>query len=167
MKKMIPLLTTLLIIMVVVILFLSLSKKEDMTTLAKGNFQKIPLPIKKGHVTDTECKMVITDTTHAAEVIAPDGKTWFFDDPGCMIKWIEDKPFKKEAVIWVKAVDTGKWIDAKKAWYAQTDKTPMHYGFGAREHKKEGYITFDEMRLKMLRGENLTDPRIRKKLLGY
>ncbi len=167
MKKLLPLLTILLIAAVAAIIFISLSKKEEMITIQKGNLTHRPLPIKTGHVNDTQCKMVITDTTHACEVVAPNGNTWFFDDPGCMVLWLEDKPFKEKAVLWTKTVDTGKWIDARKAWYAQTDNTPMHYGFGAREKKKEGYITFEEMRLKMLRGENLTDPRIRKKLLGY
>jgi len=42
----------------------------------------------------------------------------------------------------------------------------MHYGFGAREKKCKECINFDEMRIRMLRGENLTNPKIRKKLLG-
>ncbi len=166
MKKFLPLLTILLIAAIVAIVFISLSKKEKMITIQKGNIQKLPLKIEKGHVNDTECKMIITDTTYAAEAVAPNGDTWFFDDPGCMIKWLKGKPFEKEAKLWVKAVDTKKWIDAKKAWYSLTDPTPMHYGFGAREVKKDGYINFEEMRLKMLRGENMSDPRIRKRLLG-
>lgn len=167
MKKLLPVLTVGLIVLIVVILFVSLSKKEDMVTIYKGNIQKLPIPIKPDHVNDTECRMVIHDTTYACEVIAPNGNTWFFDDPGCMTKWLETKPFRDKAVLWVKAVDTGRWIDARKACYARTDPTPMHYGFGAREKKSEGCLSFDEMRLKMLRGENLTDPRIRKKLLGH
>ncbi len=43
----------------------------------------------------------------------------------------------------------------------------MGYGFGAYENKKEDVINFEEMLLKMYRGENLTNPHIRKKLLGY
>ncbi len=167
MKKFIPLLIIVLFMTVIAIIFISLSSKEQKITIQKGNLQKIPLPIKPGFVNDTECKMLITDTTYAAEVVAPNGDTWFFDDPGCMIKWLEDKEFSKNAVIWVKSVDTKKWIDARKAWYALSDPTPMHYGFGAREIKKDGYIDFKQMRLKMLRGENLSDPRIRKKLLGH
>jgi hypothetical protein len=44
----------------------------------------------------------------------------------------------------------------------------MHYGFGAYENAnaKEGMIDFNEMRLRMLRGETISDPKIRKKLLG-
>ncbi len=41
----------------------------------------------------------------------------------------------------------------------------MHYGFGVHEDKKKGYIDFKEMRLRMLRGENMTNPKIRKKIL--
>ncbi len=167
MKKLLPFLTIVLIAAIVAIVFISLSKEKQMITIQKDNFKQLPLPIKLGHVNDTECKMVINDSTYAAEAVAPSGDTWFFDDPGCMIKWLEDKSFAKDAILWVKAVDTKKWIDARKAWYALTDPTPMHYGFGAREVKKEGYIDFNEMRLKMLRGENLSDPRIRKKLLGH
>ncbi len=48
----------------------------------------------------------------------------------------------------------------------RANETPMHYGFGAYENLKEGMIDFNEMRLRMLRGENMSDPKIRKKLLG-
>lgn len=46
----------------------------------------------------------------------------------------------------------------------------MGYGFAAYkikpEEKKSEMISFDEMLLKMYRGENMTNPLIRKKLLG-
>jgi len=42
----------------------------------------------------------------------------------------------------------------------------MLYGFGAYSTLKDGLIDFETMRLKMLRGENMSDPYIRKKLLG-
>jgi len=42
----------------------------------------------------------------------------------------------------------------------------MGYGFGSRERETNTTISFEEMRLRMLRGENLSDPKIRKKLLG-
>ncbi|OQX74445.1 MAG: hypothetical protein B6D59_02475 [Campylobacteraceae bacterium 4484_4] len=167
MKKVLPILSILLIAAVIAILFISMAKKEKLITTVSGNIAKKPLKIVPGKYTDTECAMTIESEHYACEVVAPDGRTWFFDDPGCMIKWLETKDFKDKAVLWVHAEDTGNWIDARKAWYSRTDHTPMHYGFGAREKFKEGLIDFETMRLMMLRGENLTDPRIRKKLLGY
>jgi hypothetical protein len=42
----------------------------------------------------------------------------------------------------------------------------MGYGFGAYEKKQAGFIDFQTMRLKVLRGETMNNPLIRKKLLG-
>jgi hypothetical protein len=43
----------------------------------------------------------------------------------------------------------------------------MHYGFSAYEKKKENLISFDEMQIRMLRGEHMANPKIRKHILGY
>ena len=163
MKK---ILTLFIIIAIIIILFLSISNKEQMVATVEGNIEKKYIKIIPNHFHDVECAMTIVDEHYACEAISPNGKTWFFDDIGCLVNWLEDKDFKDEAVLWTHAEDTGNWIDAKKAWYVRTDPTPMHYGFGAREHKKEGMIDFETMRLMMLRGETMADPRIRKKLLG-
>ncbi len=42
----------------------------------------------------------------------------------------------------------------------------MAYGFAAYKSKLENMIDFDEMLLKMYRGEHLLNPQIRKKLLN-
>lgn len=166
MKKIAPILTILIIVAIIIVLFVSMSSQQKMTTTVENNIEKKALQIIPGHFHDIQCAMTIESLHHACQAVSPSGKTWFFDDPGCMILWLEDKSFKEEAVLWVHTEDTEKWIDAKKAWYTLTDTTPMGYGFGAREIQKEGFIPFSKMRLKMLRGENLTDPKIRKQLLG-
>ena len=61
--------------------------------------------------------------------------------------------------------DTKRWVDAKDAFYSLADDTPMGYGFGAYEKMSEGMIDFDTMRLRVLRGETLQNPAIRKQLL--
>jgi hypothetical protein len=45
----------------------------------------------------------------------------------------------------------------------------MHYGFGAYENAnaKEGMIDFEQMRLRMLRGETISDPKIKQQLKGH
>jgi hypothetical protein len=131
-----------------------------------GNIDKKPIEIKIGKFQDSDCGMVIEDITYASQVIAPDGKTWFFHDHGGMVHWLENKKFKDQAVIWSMTKDTKKWIDARKAWYSRTDDTPMHYGFGAYENKKDGLIDFNTMFLYMVRGEHLGNPYIKAKLLG-
>lgn len=166
MKKLIPLLIILAVMGIIAIIFISMAKDKQPITIVKNNTEMKALPLKVNFTNDSYCKMLITTERNSMQVVSPDGNTWFFDDPGCMVLWIEDKPFKEDAKIWVHTIDTQKWVDAKKAWYGVVDKTEMHYGFGARENHVEGSIDFNEMRLRMLRGEHLVNPKIRKKLLG-
>jgi nitrous oxide reductase accessory protein NosL len=166
MKKILSILLTLAILVAIAVVAVSILKKDTTITIVKGNIAKKPLPIKLNKTNDTECAMLIKTKRNAVEAIAPDGRTWFFDDPGCMVKWLVNKPFKDKVTLWVHTLDTNRWIDAKKAFYGVKDHTAMHYGFGAREKESNETISFKEMQLRMLRGENLTNPKYRKKLLG-
>ena len=152
------------IIALIITLFISLSTKQQMVTLIKGNMEKKPLPITLNHYQDSECGMVIDSLEYASQVVAPNGNTWFFHDHGGMVEWLNRKSFKNEAILWIYAKDTKRWIDAKKAWYSRDEKTPMFYGFGAYEHKRDKLIDFKTMQLHMLRGETMANPTIRQQL---
>jgi hypothetical protein len=56
-------------------------------------------------------------------------------------------------------------MDVEKVYYTRVAKDPMGYGFAAMEKNKEGFVTYEEMRLLMLQGKNLHDPFVKKKLL--
>ena len=166
MKRVLPILVSLVMVAIIAGIFVSMAQKEGPVTVVSGNEAMKPLPIKLNHTNDTQCAMMIKSEENAAEVVARDGRTWFFDDPGCMVLWLKDKPFREKAKLWVHTIDTKAWIDARKARYGVADHTEMHYGFGARQKDIAGSIGFEEMQLRMYRGENLTNPKIRKKLLG-
>ncbi|MCW8894376.1 MAG: hypothetical protein OQK48_04990 [Sulfurimonas sp.] len=165
-KKITPILIILALVAIIVTLFLSLATSKKMILVQEGNTKQIPIEMKKGIYLDSDCGMVIDDLKDTSQVISSSGKSWFFHDHGGMVKWLEDKEFKNSAKIWVKTRDTKKWIQARKAHYSLTDTTAMGYGFGAYENKKDSYVDFDTMRLRMLRGETLNNPSIRKQLLG-
>lgn len=165
MKKILPLLTIVIIITVIVLVFLSMSNQKQMLVLYEDNHAHQPVDIKLSHFQDTQCGMTITKLEGSVQAIGPDGKTWFFDDTGCLALWYKNISFKDEVKIWVYSNDTKEYIDGRTAWYSQTDNTVMGYGFGAYKNKAENRIKFDEMILKMIRGENLTNPLFRKKLL--
>ena len=165
-KKIKPFFIISVLVLIIVMLFLSLVSTKKMIVIQEGNINRIPIDMKTGIYQDSDCGMVINDLTDVSQVIAKNGKSWFFHDHGGLIKWLEDKEFKDSAKIWVKSRDTKKWIDAREAFYSLTDKTAMGYGFGAYENKKNSYVDFDTMRLRMLRGETLKNPNIKKQLLG-
>lgn len=166
MKKILPILTLVIIILIIVIIFLSMSNKKQMVVLKEGNTTQMPLEIVLGKYQDSDCGMVINKMDFVSQVVSSDGKTWFFHDHGGLANWLKDKPFKDTAKIWVMTMDTKKYIDAKSAWFSRTDITPMGYGFGAYENKQDGFISFEEVALKVLRNEDLRNPYIKKELLG-
>ena len=165
-KKLLPFLIIGVLISVIVIVFMSLAKNQNMTVIHEGNLKRLPIEMKLNKYQDSDCGMVIEDLEYASQVVAPDGKTWFFHDHGDFVHWLKDKSFKDKAVIRVRTVDTKKYIRAEDAFYSLTDVTPMGYGFGAYEKNQKGFVSYDEMRLKMLRGETLNNPKIKKNLLG-
>ena len=165
MKSIKYIITVMSIVAIIIAIFLSLSNKQHMITIQKDNIEHKPINIKLHKYQDSQCGMVIDSIKYASEVISPNGNTWFFHDHGGMIKWLEVVSFKKDATIWVHAIDTNRWIDGRKAHYTRDEDTPMHYGFGAYEKAKPNTITFEEMKLLTLRGETMVNPKVRKQLL--
>jgi nitrous oxide reductase accessory protein NosL len=165
-KKIAPYLLVVVLIGFIVTLFLSLASSQKMIVIVEGNTKRTPLPMELGKHQDSDCGMVIEDLEYASQVVSKEGKTWFFHDHGGFVNWLKDKKFQEEVVIWVMSRDTHEWIDAKKAYYSVNETTPMGYGFGAYEDFEEGMIDFKEMRLRILRGETLNNPLIRKQILG-
>lgn len=165
-RKIQPVLTVLVFAVIVAVLFFYLASTKKMIVVKDGNINQLPTEMESGIYQDSDCGMVIDDLSDASQVISKSGKSWFFHDHGGMIKWLEEKEFRDNAKIWVMSRDTKRWIDAKEAFYSLKDKTAMGYGFGAYEKNGDGYVDFETMRLRMLRGETLRNPLIRKQLLG-
>ena len=148
-------------------LFWFLHTKNQLPTQI-NNTQKAPLEFKDNTIQCPVCNMYLVGKKHTAQIITSDLKTHFFDDIGCAILWLKEQKLEPKTItFWVFSNDTNRYIDALKASYSFTDETPMLYGFGAYESLKEGMIDFNEMRLRMLRGENMSDPKVRQQLKGH
>lgn len=164
-KFLLNLLTFGIVIAIIVILLLSLGTDQGARYVYKGNSAYEPVTIQPKEYQCSECSMDIEEMEYSAQIITPEGDTYFFDDIGCVVDWLEGRKIKTRKVI-TKTLDTGHWIDVDKAWYTRTAPSPMGYGFAAYEHKQEGFISYEEMKLLMLQGKHLHDPFIKKSLLG-
>ena len=164
-KILINILTFGIVIAVIVILLVSFGSSDGNRYVYKGNTTHQAVDIKTKEYQCSECSMDIEDIKYAAQLIAKNGNTYFFDDIGCVVLWLENHTPDIEVIL-TQTLDTHQWIDATKAWYSRIAPSPMGYGFGAVENKKEGLIDYEEMKLLMLQGKNLHDPFIKKKLLG-
>lgn len=139
---------------------------EKIELFKEGNIKKEPLDFKPREVKCVECAMEVESKKDSAQAVLPNGRTYFFDDIGCLALWLKKQKDKDKIKLWVYTYDTKRYIDAKKAWYRLGEKTPMNYGFGAYEKMVNGAISFDKFLIKMYRGENFKNPAIRKKFLG-
>ena len=115
-----------------------------------------------------QCNMPISKDTSKYTSIITTSKKIYFDVIGCMVLYAQDHDIDlKHSNTQVFTNDTHIYKDAYTLYYKIDESTPMHYGFGAYENKVKNSIRFDEVILKMLRGENMTNPKIRKQILGY
>jgi hypothetical protein len=154
-----------------IIIFLSSCETKDPSLVeylfTRDNATLNAVEFEPKDVQCPKCRMPLETKENASQVVFNDGRTYIFDDPGCFILWLDKLQVDiKDVNIWIYSKDTTMWIDAKKAYYSIIDKTAMGYGFGAYEKNQTKFIDFKEMRLRMLRGETLVDPKIRKQLLS-
>lgn len=113
-----------------------------------------------------KCHMEVEKSNMHSASLIENGTTQYFDDIGCMILWSHENNIDtSKAKVFSK--DTSHYIDAAIASYKIGEKTPMSYGFCAYENTVEDQIDFDEVTMKMLRGEHMANPKIRKQILGY
>ena len=162
----INIITVVIVIAVILILLFSFGSDEGARYVYKGNTTHSPVSIKAKEYQCSECNMNIESLSYAAQAIAENGNTYFFDDIGCAVLWLKKNGTDIDT-IFTQTQDTHQWIDTKKAWYTRTASSPMGYGFAAYEKFQEGFIPYDEMKLFMLQGKNLHDPFIKKKLLNH
>ncbi|MFP4331743.1 MAG: hypothetical protein ACLFQJ_00455 [Campylobacterales bacterium] len=141
---------------------------ESKDVFLRGNSEQKPLEFRLGGVVDPVCRMDVEYKEYSAQLALKSGKTYIFDDPGCLILFMHelDSDILEGAKSFVYTNDTRKYIDATKAYYSRTDPTPMHYGFGAYEKSFEDAIDFEEASTLMLRGETLNNPTVARKLLS-
>lgn len=114
-------------------------------TACNSQIDTKPKDVKFDREICERCKMIISDRNYVAQVVNPkDGKSYYHDDIGCAILWFEESNilWKDEAIIYVADAKTGKWLDAKNAFWTYGAITPMNFGFSAYENKQDGVENF-------------------------
>ncbi|MFZ5896941.1 MAG: hypothetical protein ACOY0T_38140 [Myxococcota bacterium] len=71
------------------------------------------------------CRMLVSDPRFAAQALSPVGERVYFDDIGCLVSYLADKPGVKKS--WVRDAN-GTWLEAASARYRGGATTPMDFG---------------------------------------
>jgi copper chaperone NosL len=74
------------------------------------------------------CNMAISEKRYAAEFIDEDGKTFKFDDIGCLANFVEKRNPAPIQATFVMDFERREWIKAEHAFYVRSAefKTPMY-----------------------------------------
>ncbi|MBK6778441.1 MAG: nitrous oxide reductase accessory protein NosL [Gemmatimonadetes bacterium] len=86
-----------------------------------------PRPLALGREPCAHCHMTIMQERFTAQAILPTGKSFVFDDVGCLASWLAASP-DVPASVWVWSAVPGEgWLPAADAVYIHSDslRTPM------------------------------------------
>ena len=115
-----------------------------------------------------QCHMPVPTSHIHTSLMIDDEDQIHFDDIGCMVLWSQKNKIDLKTIeTKIFANDSKKYIDSDKAYFTINEKTPMLYGFSAYEKPCDGCINFNEVIIRMARGEHMANPKIRKHILGY
>ncbi|HKA90096.1 MAG TPA: hypothetical protein VKE22_20690 [Haliangiales bacterium] len=112
-----------------------------------------PEPIAWDREACAHCRMHISEPGFAAQLILADGRVLDFDDPGCLLAFIEDeKPPLHRA--WVHHAVEDRWMRLDDAAFAPVERSPMGYRLAAVDRGAAGTIdrAEAETRVRLARG---------------
>ncbi len=125
-----------------------------------GDSGRGPKDVKWDRDACERCRMVLSDRHSSAQIRyqPPDrkrSKLVVFDDFGCAVLWLQDKPWKDDpqTEFWITDHQSGEWINARLATYVPGRVTPMEYGLGAQLDWQEGGLNFTQAKQHVIQVE--------------
>lgn len=102
------------------------------------------------------CRMSISETRYAAELIDNDGQAFKFDDIGCLANFVKQKGIT--GATFVMDFDRHEWLRAENAVYVRSAelKTPMNGGIVAFKDESGANAAVAKYRGSMLRFAEVT-----------
>jgi len=95
------------------------------------------------------CKMLVGEPNFAVQLQTEDGRVFAFDDPGCLILFLEDDATPVRA-IYFHHLHEGRWIGHDEVAFESVSPSPMGFGLGAIMTGDPDSIDLDEARRRVL-----------------
>ena len=86
-----------------------------------------PSPVDPRNDACASCRMLVSDPRTAAQLVSPGEEPLFFDDLGCLSRYLREHPARRGAIAYVADHLTGQWVPASEAVYVlqPAASTPM------------------------------------------
>lgn len=89
------------------------------------------------------CSMHVGEPGFAAQLTGKDGRTLFFDDPGCLLQF-QDQQRPDVHAIWFRHADQDRWLPAAAVAFAVVARSPMGFGLQAVDPGTPGALTLPQ-----------------------
>jgi copper chaperone NosL len=89
-----------------------------------------PRPIAWDRVTCARCRMLVGDPAFAAQLQTRDGRILDFDDPGCLLLYLDEEAPEVHGV-WLHHHVEDRWLRRGEAAFVSVPASPMGYGLAA------------------------------------
>jgi hypothetical protein len=99
-----------------------------------------PAPVAYDRASCTRCRMLIGEPAFAAQIQWSSGDVSLFDDPGCLLLYLDEHPGEVRA-LWFHHVREDRWIPGDRVAFAPASPTPMGYGLGAVDAGTPGALS--------------------------
>jgi copper chaperone NosL len=116
-----------------------------------GNNHNAPPELTLGRDACDNCFMLINEKNFAASLWQKNGEAKRFDDIGCMLQYLK-KNDVSTASVWVHDLNSGKPVQADRAFYAVSENlvTPMGFGIAAFEKNGSAQQYADQNKTKVI-----------------
>lgn len=102
-----------------------------------------PRPIVWGQEPCAHCRMLIGEAGHAAQVVLRDGSAKSFDDPGCLMRYLEQAP-DEVAETYFHHGREPRWLRAPEVFFVRGAQTPMGFGLVAADPGTPGALSWSQ-----------------------
>ena len=104
--------------------------------------QRVPdelQPIAWHRQSCAHCQMLIGEPAHAAQLITADGEVLGFDDPGCALRYLDERhPIVHR--MWFHHGTSDRWLPSTEVRFTTGATTPMGFGLLAVDRGTPGAI---------------------------
>jgi len=116
--------------------------------LVRGS-QQLPdevQPIAWNRQPCAHCQMLVGEPAHAAQLITGEGEVLAFDDPGCALRYIDERTPTIHR-LWFHHARADRWLTADEVAFTTGGDTPMGFGLLAVERGTPGALELEAARV--------------------
>ena len=107
-----------------------------------------PVPVAWDKTACAHCRMHVGEPGFAAQLQLRDGTVLNFDDPGCLVRWLDTRPRDATVddvyAIYFHHQSEDRWLTRAEAGFVEAVPSPMGFGIAAVDAATPGAMTWPQ-----------------------